>query len=432
MGHDVFISYANQDKPIADAVCALLEMKTIRCWMAPRDILPGADWSESIIDGIAECRAMVLVLSKASNKSPQVKREVAMAVNEGRVVIPFRIEEIELSKHMRYFISTPHWLDAFTPPLEQHLNRLQETIAQLLKVVGEGGGDGMGGGRTAPVVLPPPRHPSEGAEGEKRSFGPDAANPYETTKLSMRVPGERGARNICLLGQAEAHLGKNRRNDIVLRVCPPTEENDDKSGLISRTHAVVELDGDQAVWHNMHCSNGTMIEGEYLDVDVDRVLHDGEAICPADVVSMACDIYYEDAMDEEGPYAAFAERLGLPAGRDKAGAVAAVRLRRTDALAGLEQYVLFRRGVWIGREPGCPILIAHGSVAERHAKLLKLGGALWIEPAQSKSETLVHGEPMPLNALVPLRPGLELQFGEVQVTIREYEQYYLDLIPSES
>ncbi len=38
---DVFISYSSDDKLIADAICAELESRRIRCWIAPRDALPG-------------------------------------------------------------------------------------------------------------------------------------------------------------------------------------------------------------------------------------------------------------------------------------------------------------------------------------------------------------------------------------------------------
>ena len=42
MAHDAFISYSSKDKTIADAVCARLEARGIRCWIAPRDVRPGA------------------------------------------------------------------------------------------------------------------------------------------------------------------------------------------------------------------------------------------------------------------------------------------------------------------------------------------------------------------------------------------------------
>lgn len=130
--HDVFLSYSSQDKLTADAACAALEARGIRCWIAPRDITPGTDWSDAIIDGIAGCRVFLLILSSASNESEQVKREVQNAVSEAKPILPFRIENVALSKHMRYFIGTPHWLDALTPPMERHLQKMVETLASWI------------------------------------------------------------------------------------------------------------------------------------------------------------------------------------------------------------------------------------------------------------------------------------------------------------
>jgi len=132
MAHDVFVSYSTKDKPTADAICAALEANGIRCWIAPRDILPGSDWGEAIIDAIHACRAMVLVFSGSSNASSQIKREIERAVNVGIPVLPFRIEDVLPSKTLEYFISTQHWLDALTPPLEQHLQYLATTMRAIL------------------------------------------------------------------------------------------------------------------------------------------------------------------------------------------------------------------------------------------------------------------------------------------------------------
>ena len=130
--HDVFISYSSKDKSTADALCAVLEAKQIRCWIAPRDILPGAEWGEAIIAGIEQCRVMVLVYSSSANDSPQVRREVERAVGKRLAIVPFRIEDVPLSRTMEYFISSQHWLDAVTPPLEKHLAVLAEKLKHLL------------------------------------------------------------------------------------------------------------------------------------------------------------------------------------------------------------------------------------------------------------------------------------------------------------
>src|SRR3569833_285153 len=108
MAHDVFISYSSRDKEIADMVCDALEKQRAQCWIAPRDIVPGMDWSDAIV----ECKVFLLVLSKASNESEQVKREVQNAVSERKHIFTFLIEQVDLTKHMRYFIGTPHWMDA--------------------------------------------------------------------------------------------------------------------------------------------------------------------------------------------------------------------------------------------------------------------------------------------------------------------------------
>jgi len=63
MAHDVFISYSSKDKAVADAVCASLEARKIRCWIAPRDVLPGEEYAEALIESLNQSRLMVLVFS---------------------------------------------------------------------------------------------------------------------------------------------------------------------------------------------------------------------------------------------------------------------------------------------------------------------------------------------------------------------------------
>ena len=94
MAADVFISHSSTDKQTADAICAFLESKGVSCWIAPRNILPGEEWGDSILRGIHDCRIMVLIFSKAANDSGPVRSEVDRAVNARKVLIPFRIENV--------------------------------------------------------------------------------------------------------------------------------------------------------------------------------------------------------------------------------------------------------------------------------------------------------------------------------------------------
>ena len=137
MAHDVFISHATIDKAVSDAVCAALENGGIRCWVAPRDVQPGRSFAGEITRAIQESKIMVLIFSAHSNNSEQVLREVQLAVKARLHIIQFRIEDVHLNDDLEYFLSTPHWLDALTPPLENHLRKLEGSIKKLLDVASE-------------------------------------------------------------------------------------------------------------------------------------------------------------------------------------------------------------------------------------------------------------------------------------------------------
>jgi hypothetical protein len=133
VAHDVFISYSTKDKAIADAVCGTLEARGIRCWIAPRDIQPSCNWAAAVMDGIAESQVTVLIWSANASESTDVMREVHHAFRKGVAVIPFRVEAVAFKKELEFFLETVHWLDALTPPLEAHLERLAATLKALLK-----------------------------------------------------------------------------------------------------------------------------------------------------------------------------------------------------------------------------------------------------------------------------------------------------------
>jgi tetratricopeptide (TPR) repeat protein len=132
MPHDIFISHSHEDKLTADAVCAILEKNGIRCWIAPRDVVPGMDYSDQLTQAIEDCRAMVIVFSSNSNGSNQVKAEIDSAFGGNKILIPLRIEEIEPTRGMAHYLRTVHWLDAYAPPLELHLQRLADTLLRMM------------------------------------------------------------------------------------------------------------------------------------------------------------------------------------------------------------------------------------------------------------------------------------------------------------
>jgi tetratricopeptide (TPR) repeat protein len=132
VGDLIFISHAVEDKPVGESICEKLENAGWKCWIAPRDILPGSDWGEAIVEAINLSRLMILVYSDSAGRSVQIKREVERAVSKNVTIIPFRVEDVSVSKSLEYYLATAYWIDALSFPISPHLNLLTEMTSRLI------------------------------------------------------------------------------------------------------------------------------------------------------------------------------------------------------------------------------------------------------------------------------------------------------------
>jgi len=153
MTYHVFISHSSKDKVLADAMCAVLEANGVRCWIAPRDILPSESWAVAILRGISQSKMMVLIFSANANGSQHVHREVERAVAHAMPVLPVRVEDVLPAAELEYFLSSAHWLNAIKPPFEQHLRDLSVTVRAVLESKGASLGP-------APTLVTPRKSPA--------------------------------------------------------------------------------------------------------------------------------------------------------------------------------------------------------------------------------------------------------------------------------
>jgi hypothetical protein len=131
--YDVFVSHSSGDRAVVQQMEQVFSRLGIRCWIAPNDISPGADWNTSIVEGISRSRVMVLVYSASSNESEHVKNELGLAVERQMQIIPFKIEDAPLSDFMKLNLSRRQWQNAFEGPLDKHIERLAGDVQKLLK-----------------------------------------------------------------------------------------------------------------------------------------------------------------------------------------------------------------------------------------------------------------------------------------------------------
>jgi predicted ATPase len=139
----VFICHASENAATAWQVVELLEAAGTECWIAPRNIPVGADFTSSILDGLGAAPAVVLIFSSAANVSPHVRRELETAIGRDTPLLPVRVEGVDPSPSLRYFIGTSQWLDTVGLPVTTWGPALVAGIARIT-------------GQQPPTAEPPP------------------------------------------------------------------------------------------------------------------------------------------------------------------------------------------------------------------------------------------------------------------------------------
>jgi hypothetical protein len=125
----VFISYSSQESVIANRVKELLETNGVPCWMAPQSIPAGSDYGVEIPRAIGKCRALLLLLSDASQKSNWVPKEVGLAIGKGKIVIPFQIDNAPIGDAFNFYLTNSQRISAH--------NRMAEANRELLSRLNE-------------------------------------------------------------------------------------------------------------------------------------------------------------------------------------------------------------------------------------------------------------------------------------------------------
>jgi TolB-like protein len=131
-GQTVFISYASQDASIAQQAVSALEHAGHTCWIAPRDVVPGALYASEIVRGINECRLVVLVLSAQSAASTHVGKELERASSKNRRIIALRTDATPLPSAFEYFLSESQWIEVGHGGIELATAKLVDAVQRHL------------------------------------------------------------------------------------------------------------------------------------------------------------------------------------------------------------------------------------------------------------------------------------------------------------
>jgi tetratricopeptide (TPR) repeat protein len=135
-GH-LFISYSTVDAAsFAVQLANKLAMgpPPIPVWLDKRELRPGEDWDEQIVEAIQGCAALLFVMTKDSAQPESVcKDEWVRALKYKKPVIPLLVER---GAELPFRLGSREYID-FTGPLETALARLRDQVEWLQSTAGQ-------------------------------------------------------------------------------------------------------------------------------------------------------------------------------------------------------------------------------------------------------------------------------------------------------
>ena len=102
---DIFISYSSKDKEKADQLSELLASAGLSVWIDQSGIDVATSWSGEIVDAIEGCKAFIVLLSPNSILSNNVIKEVSLAAEQKKKILPLDLEPVELPRDLKYHLA---------------------------------------------------------------------------------------------------------------------------------------------------------------------------------------------------------------------------------------------------------------------------------------------------------------------------------------
>jgi TolB-like protein len=102
---DIFISYSSKDREKAKQLTEMLTSSGLSVWIDLEGIGAASRWSEEIVHAINNCHVLILLLSSSSVQSHNVIKEVSLASEKTKKILPVELEPVEVPVSMQYALA---------------------------------------------------------------------------------------------------------------------------------------------------------------------------------------------------------------------------------------------------------------------------------------------------------------------------------------
>ncbi|MBC8243154.1 MAG: TIR domain-containing protein [Verrucomicrobia bacterium] len=166
MSPDIFISYSREDQQQVVQLVEYLRGQGLSVWMDETDIHGATIWTKEIVEAIRACTLFILAISGHSTGSKNVVKELALASEREKIILPIYLEQCEIPETMEYQLAGIQNIALYTLDKAKAYEFVHQTIRRL--GVGQASEEGQALGQAAaapsqghgsPVTghMPPPK-----------------------------------------------------------------------------------------------------------------------------------------------------------------------------------------------------------------------------------------------------------------------------------
>jgi TIR domain-containing protein/von Hippel-Lindau disease tumor suppressor protein len=255
----LFVSHVTEDRAAAMEVVEELERRGVRCWIAPRDVNPGKPFDNEIAAAIETSRAMLLIFSEHCNESDYIRREVTVAGESQKVIIPFRIENAQPKRGLRVRLSDLHWIDGFASR-ERAIDELVKTFHPPNHDAAPKAAADQLLGERAPRVT----HKSVADEGPRRG---EARPQWLQSRLALLIGSLVGA---AMLGAIGVWLALTPKSQSSVTSDRPAPVRDPRESRCAEEGQIKSIDGKQPTVITFSNDSGSPVRQYWLDYSGQR------------------------------------------------------------------------------------------------------------------------------------------------------------------
>lgn len=112
--HKLFFSYSRKDTEKADVLCRLLDAMDIPYWIDRDGVYSGSNFKELIVKAISTTDIVLFLSSEHSNKSTNVAKEISIADQYNKIIIPVRLDSSPMHPKIAYDLVGIDFVDLFS------------------------------------------------------------------------------------------------------------------------------------------------------------------------------------------------------------------------------------------------------------------------------------------------------------------------------